>query len=89
MANEAEAKKPAAPAAEVAVEKVKKKKLQPTNCAQSNKRIRRKDWYFREGSYFANKQAFALWKKQKAEKAAKAKEAETAAAAKAQESSQA
>jgi hypothetical protein len=89
MADEAQDKKAAAPAANAPAEKVKKKKLQPTNCAQSNKRIRRKDWYFRDGSYFANKQAFALWKKQKAEKAAKAKEAEAAAAAKAPEASQA
>lgn len=62
------------------VEKVKKKKLRPTNCAQSNKRIRRKDWYFRDGKYFANKQCFKLWVKQEAEKAKKAA-AETAAKA--------
>lgn len=56
-------------------EKVKKKKLRPTNCAQSNKRIRRKDWYYREGKYFANKQAYKLFVVAEAQKAAKAKEA--------------
>ena len=30
--------------AEPAAKKLKKKKSRPTNCAQSNKRIRRKDW---------------------------------------------
>lgn len=61
----------------------KKKKSRPTNCVQSNKRIRRKDWYFRNGKYFANKQAFKLWEKQEAAK--KAKDAEAAKAAKAEE----
>ena len=87
MANEAEVKKPAAAApAEAVTEKTKKKKLRPTNCAQSNKRIRRKDWYYRDGNYFANKQCFKLWLVQQAEKAAKGKEATAAAAAKAAES---
>jgi hypothetical protein len=57
----------------------KKKKSRPTNCLQSNKRIRRKDWYYRDGKYFANKQCFALWKASEAEK--KQKEADAAAAA--------
>ena len=70
----------AAPAAE-APAKVKKKKTRPTNCAQSNKRIRRKDWYFRDGKYFANKQCFKLFAVQEAEKRAKADEAAKAAAA--------
>ena len=61
--------------------KVKKKKLRPTNCAQSNKRIRRKDWYFRNGKYFANKKAFKLFQDAEAEKAGKAKNAAEAAAA--------
>lgn len=43
------------------VKKPKKKKTLPTNCLQSNKRIRRKDWYYRNGNYFANKQCFKLW----------------------------
>lgn len=60
-------------------EKVKKKKLRPTNCAQSNKRIRRKDWYYRDGKYFANKQCFKLYATQEAEKAQKAKDAAAAA----------
>ena len=53
----------------------KKKKSQPTNCAQSNKRIRRKDWYYRNGKYFANKQCFKLYGAQEAEKAEKAEKA--------------
>ena len=67
----AEETKPAAAEAPAA-EKVKKKKTRPTNCAQSNKRIRRKDWYFRNGKYFANKKAFQLFDSQ--EKAKKEKE---------------
>ncbi len=63
-----------------AVEKQKKKKTWPTNCVQSNKRIRRKDWYYRNGKYFANKKAFKLYAAQEAEKADKAKEAEATAA---------
>ena len=58
-----------------------KKKLRPTNCAQSNKRIRRKDWYYRDGKYFANKQAYKLFTAAEAEKAQKAKEAKAAEAA--------
>ena len=50
----------------------KKKKSRPTNCTQSNKRIRRKDWYYRNGKYFANKQAFKLYQAQEAEKSKKA-----------------
>ena len=70
----------AAPAAE-APAKLKKKKTRPTNCAQSNKRIRRKDWYFRDGKYFANKQCFKLFAAAEAEKALKAAEAAEAAKA--------
>ena len=69
-------------AAEAPKEKLKKKKTRPTNCAQSNKRIRRKDWYYRDGKYFANKAAHRLFVAAEAEKKLKAKEA---AAAKAQE----
>ncbi len=65
---------------EAAVEaKGKIKKVKPTNCAQSNKRIRRKDWYYRDGKYFANKQAHRLFVATNAEKALKAKEAAAAA----------
>ena len=78
MAEAASGTKPAAAAPEAGTEKAKKKKARPTNCLQSNKRIRRKDWYYRDGNYFANKQCFKLWAKQEAEKAMKAKE--TAAA---------
>ena len=59
----------------------KKKKSWPTNCVQSNKRIHRKDWYYRNGKYFANKKSFNLYVTQETEKANKAKEAQTAAKA--------
>ncbi len=68
----------AAPVAAVETAKVKKKKLRPTNCTQSNKRIRRKDWYYRNGKYFANKQCFRLY--DAAEKAKKTKETAPVAA---------
>ena len=54
--------------------KVKKKKLRPTNCAQSNKRIHRKNWYYRNGKYFANKKSFKIFQAQEAEKNKKAAE---------------
>ena len=82
MAEETKPKADAAPSAAAApAEKVTKKKMRPTNCAQSNKRIRRKDWYYRNGKYFANKQCFALYLEQEAEKAKKAAAAKTEAAA--------
>ena len=84
MAEEPKPKAPAAPEAETP--KLKKKKLRPTNCAQSNKRIRRKDWYYRDGKYFANKQCHHLFVAQELEKAAKEKEKTAAAAAVATES---
>lgn len=74
----------AATATTEAGKKPRKKSLWPTNCAQSNKRIRRKDWYYRDGKYFANKQCYKLYveqeaaKKAKAEAEAKAKAAEAA-----------
>lgn len=81
----AEETKAAAPAAETESKKVRKKKLRPTNCAQSNKRIRRKDWYYRDGQYFANKMAYKLYAeaqaKKKAEEKAKKAAAEAAPAA--------
>ena len=61
----------------------KKKKLRPTNCVQSNKRIRRKDWYYRNGKYFANKQAFKLYEVSEKDKKAKAAEAAAQKAAEA------
>ena len=63
---------------EAAGRKPKKKKSWPANCAQTNKRIRRKDWYYRNGKYFANKKSFKLYVMQEAEKASKAKEAQAA-----------
>ena len=82
MAEETKDAKPAAAASEAVVtKKLKKKKSRPTNCAQSNKRIRRKDWYYRDGKYFANKQCFKLHVESELEKANKAKEAAQATAA--------
>ena len=71
--------KPQVPAKNAAPAEVKqkKKKSWPTNCVQSNKRIHRKDWYYRNGRYFANKKAFKLYVAQEAEKASKAKAAQT------------
>ena len=67
------------PAAEEAA--VTGKKLRPTNCAQSNKRIRRKDWYYRDGKYFANKQCYHLMVAQEQAKKEKEKEKEKEAVA--------
>ena len=67
--------------APAAIDSGKKKKSRPTNCIQSNKRIRRKDWYYRDGKYFANKQCYHLFVAQEKEKAEKAKEKEAPAAA--------
>ena len=61
----------------------KKKKSRPTNCAQSNKRIRRKDWYYRDGKYFANKKNHQLYVAAEAEKAQKTEADKTAKAAEA------
>ena len=85
MAEETEKqqKTEAAPAEE-SQKKLKKKKLRPTNCVQSNKRIRRKDWYYRNGKYFANKKAFKLYTAQEAEKAKKAVETDQASPPQAQ-----
>ena len=71
----------AVPAAAEENKKLKKKKLRPTNCAQSNKRIRRKDWYYRDGKYFANKQCHRLYVAQQKEKAEKSEKAEAKPAA--------
>ena len=49
------------------------KKARPTNCAFTNARIRRKDWYYRNGMYFANKNAFKEYMKKEREEAAKKK----------------
>ena len=78
----------AAPVSAEATKKLKKKKSRPTNCVQSNKRIHRKDWYYRDGKYFANKQCYRLYVEQEAEKkekeaVAKKEAAEKAAAEKA------
>lgn len=85
MADEAKEAKKTEAAPEEGSGKVKKKKLRPTNCAQSNKRIRRKDWYYRDGKYFANKQCYHLFVAQELEKAQKEKEKQAASAAAAAE----
>lgn len=80
----AEQTKPAAEAGGTAVEKKPRKKtLWPTNCTQSNKRIRRKDWYYRDGKYFANKQCYKLYLEQESAKKAKDEAAKAEAASKA------
>ena len=53
----------------------------PVTCSVSSKRLRGKSWYYRDGKYFANKQAHKLFVAAAAEKAQKAKQAEEAAAA--------
>lgn len=84
MAEEAKATAAKIEPAEAPAKKLKKKKSRPTNCQQSNKRIRRKDWYYRNGKYFANKQCFQLYVEQEAEKAKKAQDEAAAKAAQAQ-----
>ena len=56
------------------------KKPKRRNCAQTKKAMKRIDWYYREGEYFINKNAFKEWKKKKIEEKQKA-EAEKAAKA--------
>ena len=80
-----EAKKQDAAAGGGDKERPSPKKLKPTNCAQTNKRIRRKDWYYRNGKYFSNKQAYLLFAQAEAEKRIKAREAQAAAASPAAE----
>ncbi|MBI4356039.1 MAG: hypothetical protein HY597_06305 [Candidatus Omnitrophica bacterium] len=45
------------------------KAQRPTNCAQCNKRLSRKAWYFRNGKYFCTKRC---WKDAVAAQAEKA-----------------
>ena len=69
------------PATAEGTKKLRKKKLRPTNCLQTNKRIRRKDWYYRNGKYFANKKAFKIYVAAELEKVKKAQsDAQPAAA---------
>ncbi len=67
----AEAEKPA-----------KGKKALPANCAQCNKRIRRKTWYYRNGKHFCGKPCakkhMEKLQEDKAKAAAGAKEGEAA-----------
>ena len=61
--------------------KPKKKDTLPTNCAQTNARIRRKNWYYRNGQYFSSKaaaKAYAVKKADEKSKAAAAAEKEKA-----------
>lgn len=51
------------------------KKTKPTNCSQCNKRIKRRSWYYHNGSYFCGKNcAKTFWNKAQEEKKAKAAE---------------
>lgn len=59
--------------------KPKKKDSLPTNCAQTNARIRRKNWYYRNGQYFSSKAAAKAYAVKKADEK---KKAESAAAEK-------
>lgn len=83
MADQAVKEEKTAAAPESTGRKPKKKKSRPTNCVQTNKRIRRKDWYYRNGKFFSNKKAFKTYLTLEAEKASKAKEAAEAASAQA------
>jgi hypothetical protein len=79
-----QAKPAAAPAAasEKGEKPLKHKKTLPTNCAQCNKRIRRKTWYYLNQKYFCGPNcAKAHMKKLQDEKAKKAADAAAAAAA--------
>ena len=55
--------------------KPKKKDALPTNCAQTNVRIRRKNWYYRNGQYFSSKAAAKAFAVKKAEEKQKAESA--------------
>ena len=73
------------------------KNTRPATCSVTNKRLRHKSWYYRDGKYFYSKKVWsdereklaAEADKAKAEKAAKAAEAKTAEAAPAAEAAKA
>lgn len=58
------------------------KKPKRRTCAQTKKKIQRKNWYYRNGEYFINQAAFNAWNKKKIEEKAEA-EAKIAAEEKA------
>lgn len=62
-------------------EEATNKKPKTRQCAETQKNVKRKKWYYRDGNYFASKNAHKSWKKKKSEAAmtAKAKAATTAA----------
>ncbi len=70
-----------ADAKETAEKKPKKKDTLPTNCAQTNARIRRKNWYYRNGQYFSSKAAAKAYAVKKADEKSKAAAAEAEKAA--------
>lgn len=51
------------------------KKPKRRNCAQTKKPMKRVAWYYRDGEYFVNINAFKEWKKKKLEEKQKAAEA--------------
>ncbi|MFC2140629.1 hypothetical protein ACFLQ1_02790 [Candidatus Auribacterota bacterium] len=47
----------------------KEKKEKPTNCAECNKALQRKSYYYRNGKYYCNMRCFKVaWEKIKKEK---------------------
>ena len=52
----------------------------PATCSVSNKRLRAKSWYYRDGKYFYNKGTWKQEKDKQAGEAAKAKASEGAKA---------
>jgi hypothetical protein len=41
--------------------KPKEGKGRPSNCANCNKRLSKKNWYYRNGNYFCNKKCFKAY----------------------------
>ena len=82
MAEEKKKAEAAAPASEETAKAKPGKKVKPANCAFSNARISRKNWYYRNGLYFASKGAFKEHQTKKlADDAKKAQDAQKAAEA--------
>ena len=72
-------KEPQSPISEVSAAPAKKEatplaaKTKPTNCADCNKPIRKKRWYYRNGKYYCSKRCF----KDKVKKESKPEEPKT------------
>jgi hypothetical protein len=56
----------------------------PASCSTTNKRLRRKSWYYRNGKYYYNKRAWEQDKEKAATEKAAAKETAAKEAAKAE-----